>query len=98
MPKSNSYRTWIYFLPALHLCGCIVIAFGHFQSGWEYLTFYIDYPISIFITSLLYSFDHPLVLFGIIGTLWWSLLSWLVIKLVGKLGSVIHNDRSSMPS
>jgi hypothetical protein len=43
-------------------------------AGWQYLTV-ADAPASALIIALLYNFDHPLILFGVIGTLWWYLLS-----------------------
>ena len=82
---------WTYLLPLLHLCACFIIVLGNFESGWEYLTFYVDYPISIFIMSALYTFDHPLVLFGTVGTIWWYVLSWLV----ARVGSTVRRTRDS---
>jgi len=83
--KSKFRSKWIHLLPLLHLCACFAIILGNFESAWEYLIFYIDYPISVFVVSALYSFDHPLILFGIMGTLWWYLLSWLAITWGGRL-------------
>jgi hypothetical protein len=73
MSQSISHRNFLY-LPLLHLCVCVIIALARLSSGWEYLT-KVDFPISVFIVSAMYSFDHPLILFGIIGTFWWYLLS-----------------------
>jgi hypothetical protein len=80
---------WIYLLPIIHLCACFVIALARIGSGWEYLI-KIDYPISVFVVSALFSFDHPLILFGTVGTLWWYALSWLAVtwgtRLIAHIG------------
>ena len=64
----------VHLLPFLHLCACIIIALARLESGWEYMMF-VDGPTSVLIVAESYNWDHPLVLFGIIGTLWWYLLS-----------------------
>ena len=38
----------------------------------------VDVPASILVIAMLYDFDHPLILFGAIATLWWFLLSLVV--------------------
>lgn len=38
--------------------------------------------MSVIIVATGYNFDHPLVLFGTLGTLWWYLLSRAVEKTV----------------
>jgi hypothetical protein len=69
------------------------------ESGWEILTFYIDFPISVFILSALYSFNHPLLLFGLFGTVWWYVVNWLVLRWVVRLTKLFsnHNSRMSDP-
>jgi len=76
MPGRTHRIGLIHLLPLLHLCACFVAAFGRLSSGWEYLT-YMDFPVSVLVLSASYSFDHPFILFGAIGTLWWYLLSRL---------------------
>jgi len=44
--------------------------------GWGYLLM-IDIPMSVIIGAIAYSFQHPLILFGTLGTLWWYFLSRL---------------------
>jgi hypothetical protein len=34
-----------------------------------------DIPVSFIVLVVSYNFDHPLILFGIVGTTWWYLLS-----------------------
>jgi len=31
----------------------------------------VDAPMSVVIIAISYNFDHPLLLFGTLGTLWW---------------------------
>jgi hypothetical protein len=74
----------IHFLPFLHLCACLVIAFGNLNSGWDYL-FYIDFPASILPFGLSWYYHHPLIWFAIFGTLWWYFLSRVVEYVFNKL-------------
>jgi hypothetical protein len=52
----------------------MTIGIARLDSAWQYL-FLIDVPMSVIIGAISYNFDHPLLLFGILGTLWWYLLS-----------------------
>jgi hypothetical protein len=52
----------------------MTIGIARLDSAWQYL-FLIDVPMSAIIGAISYNFDHPLLLFGILGTLWWYLLS-----------------------
>jgi hypothetical protein len=65
---------WVYVLPFLHLCICVVIRLAHLDKAWGYM-FLVDIPMSVIILAISYNFDHPLLLFGTLGTLWWYLLS-----------------------
>jgi hypothetical protein len=64
----------VHVLPFLHLCACLTIAFARLESAWQYMML-IDVPMSVVIVAISYNFDHPLLLFGTLGTLWWYLLS-----------------------
>jgi hypothetical protein len=64
----------VHLLPVAHICACLTIALAHLDAGWEFLGL-MDFPASIMVVTLIYDFDHPLILFGIIGTLWWYVLS-----------------------
>lgn len=72
--NSKQPSALVYLLPFLHLCACLVITVARLESAWEYMMF-VDAPASVLIISVSYNFDHPLILFGVIGTLWWYLLS-----------------------
>jgi len=67
-------RALVYVAPILHLCACLTIALLRLESGWHYMTI-VDFPVSILAIALSYNFHHPLILFGVIGTMWWYLLS-----------------------
>ena len=69
---------WIYVLPVLHLFACITIALANLESGVHYLIYiYLDFPFSLVLVMLGWRNDSFLILFAILGTCWWWLLSWL---------------------
>jgi hypothetical protein len=72
--KMRNGHLLVNFLPLLHLCACVVMDLGQVSKGWEYLGV-IDFPASVLVGAIGYNFDHPLVLFGVLGTLWWYFLS-----------------------
>jgi hypothetical protein len=65
---------WVYLLPFIHLGACIVIGLARLDKAWGYMLF-VDVPMSVIIGAISYNFDHPLLLFGTLGTLWWYLIS-----------------------
>jgi hypothetical protein len=74
MTTSRLRVVLIHLLPFVHLCACLTIALARLESGWDYMLF-IDIPVSGLLFGLSYNFNHPLILYGVIGTLWWYLLS-----------------------
>jgi hypothetical protein len=82
----------VHLLPFLHLCACLTIAVAGIGAGWQYMTM-IDAPASVLVIALIYNFNHPLVLFGIIGTLWWYLLSFAVAFCWIRASAAIRNRR-----
>lgn len=64
-------------LPLMHFSACLIIAFKGIQRGWERLVI-IDFPFSILMVGLSFRSDRPLLWFGLLGSLWWLFLSWLV--------------------
>ncbi len=70
----------VHLLPFLHLCACLAITLEGIENGWQYLIL-IDFPISLVGVMMMFRCDgnqiwcHPLIWFGILGTLWWYLLS-----------------------
>jgi hypothetical protein len=73
-------------LPALHLALCAATKLGLLASegswGW-FLVFLVDFPFSIALLPLLKIAD-PLLVFGILGTAWWYLISRFVIYCAGR--------------
>lgn len=65
---------WVHLLPLLHLCVCVFIGLAHLDRAWGYM-FLVDIPMSVIILAISYNFNHPLLLFGTLGTLWWYLIS-----------------------
>jgi len=68
----------VYFLPILHLGACLAIWFGHVNTGWQYLLMF-DFPFSVVLAGLMFRGVNQLLSFGILGTLWWYVLS-LVLR------------------
>ncbi len=83
----------VHTVPFLHLCACMTIGLAHLDSAWQYMML-IDIPMSVVIMAISYDFDHPLLLFGILGTLWWYLLSrgaeiaFRVLRQMGRRAAV----------
>ncbi len=76
-----------FVLPALHLLLCIATRTGLLPSegSWAwFLVFLVDFPFSILLLQLLNVVD-PLLVFGILGTLWWYLVSRLLLYCVKRV-------------
>jgi len=72
----------ILVLPILHLCFCFFIQFSHTEGSWGwFLVFLVDIPFSVFLFPL-QNYFSALVCFGVFGTLWWLLVSWLLMRLM----------------
>jgi len=84
----------LHLLPFLHLCACFAIALARLDSGWQYLTM-IDAPASVLVIALIYNFNHPLILFGIVGTVWWYLLSRAAEMIGSRVFATIRNRRAA---
>lgn len=85
-----------YLLPALHLCACLVIAIAKIESGWEQMI-KIDFPFSLLLVALMYAKDHPLLWFGVLGTLWWFFLPWFFWYVLTNYPSRTPRARESQP-
>jgi len=64
----------VYVLPFLHLGACVAIWVGHVDTGWQKLII-ADFPFSIVLVGLMFRDVNPLLNFGVLGTLWWYVLS-----------------------
>jgi hypothetical protein len=76
-------------LPALHVVVCVATEARLLASegswGW-FLVFLIDFPFSLMLLPLLNPID-PLLVFGILGTAWWYLISRLGMYWAGRIFS-----------
>ena len=90
MTDSNCAR-WesylVYLLPVLHLVGCVPILP---TRNLQYITL-ADFPVSIIFVLFAYQGVDPVILFltiGVVGTLWWYLLSlglrWIVRSIANQ--------------
>jgi len=56
---------------------------GKRYAGLEWLHIaWLDFPVSIRLVPLAWHYGYPLWWFGIIGTAWWYLLSWLLLTVI----------------
>src|ERR1700691_6172687 len=89
---------WIYFLPILHFCACLMSTLRYFVPGLQYLVVIwdfvmrADFPLSLLAYALTPTYA-PLAAIWIVlaGTLWWYLLSRLTEFALIKL------ERNRMP-
>ena len=87
-----AHPDWIYFLPILHFCACLMSTLRFFVPGLQYLgvmwDFVVraDFPISLVADALTPKFA-PLAAIWIVaaGTLWWYLLSRLTEGAINNL-------------
>ncbi len=80
----RAHPDWVYFLPILHFCACLMSTLRFFVPGLQYLSVMWDFvvradvPVSLVVDA---SGPHYSVLAAIwvvvAGTLWWYLLSRL---------------------
>lgn len=77
-------------LPALHACLCVATRGGLLPSegswGW-FVIFLIDFPFSILLLPL-QNIADPLLVFGILGSAWWYLISRLGIYCAKRLSEI----------
>jgi len=86
----RKHSAWVYLLPGLHLCGCLMLPLGYvvhlvipqsdyvFGSVWG-LVIVADLPVSIvaYILAWKYSLLAAIWIF-VAGTLWWYFLSRVI--------------------
>jgi hypothetical protein len=78
----QAHPDWIYFLPILHFCACLMSTLRYFVPGLRYLVVIwdfvmrADFPVSLLAYALTPKYA-PLAAIWIVvaGTLWWYLLS-----------------------
>ena len=77
-----AHPDWIYFLPILHLCACLMSTLRYFVPGLQYLVviwdfvMHADFPISLLAYALTPKYAALAAIWIVLaGTLWWYLLS-----------------------
>jgi hypothetical protein len=64
------------------------------EGSWRWFPVFIaDIPFSILLMFAGYLIPHPLVVFGIGGTLWWYFLSAALAFFVRKLVATLHERK-----
>ena len=92
MPKGIRNIRLVCALPTLHVIACFAVASPVFHSNWEFLV-KLDFPVSVFVVSAIFTYDHPLILFGTIGTVWWGMLGYLFDRWLTRLISLLSRHR-----
>jgi hypothetical protein len=87
----QAHPDWVYFLPILYFCACLMSTLRYFVPGLQYLSVMwdfvvrLDFPISLVAIALTPKFA-PLAAIWIVvvGTLWWYLISRVAETLFNK--------------
>jgi hypothetical protein len=89
----HAHPDWIYFLPILHFCACLMSTLRYFVPGLQYLVvvwdfvMHADFPVSIVAYALTPQFPALAAIWIVVaGTLWWYLLSRAAESLLNKFG------------
>jgi hypothetical protein len=88
----QAHPDWIYFLPILHFCACLMSTLRYFVPGLQYLVIiwefvlHADFPVSL-VAYALAPKHAPLAAIWIVvaGTLWWYLLSHVAESVFNRL-------------
>lgn len=85
----------VFLLPSLHLLACLATEVANsvnMGQGWKYIGL-ADYPVSIVVVGIAWRYHWPpFLLFAVIGTLWWSLLSVAAMFVFDKIRESIKED------
>ena len=88
-------RASVLVLPALYLCLCVGVSVLSLEGSWGwFVPFLTAFPFSVVLLPAL-NVLPPLVVFGVFGTLWWCLLSWLILLLSRRAMRFFRGSRSS---
>jgi len=91
MTMQKSSLLAVRLLPAIHLCACLIIAIA--KLDWWWVIFFIDLPFSVLIAPLPWYNVHAALAYGSLGTIWWYIVSVLIIKLSLREGSRSAQDK-----
>jgi hypothetical protein len=79
----HAHPDWIYFLPTLHFCACLMSTLCFFVPGLQYLSVMwdfvvrVDFPISLLADALGPHYNALAAVWIVVaGTLWWYLISF----------------------
>jgi len=80
--SNSDLNLWIYFLPVLHLCACLISMVGFVIPSLQHLGMVstyimtVDLPISLVAVALVWKHSALATAWiSVVGTLWWYLLS-----------------------
>jgi hypothetical protein len=87
----QAHPDWIYFLPILHFCACLMSTLRYFVPGLQYLVviwefvMHADFPISLLAHALTPKYALLAATWIVVaGTLWWYLLSRLAERAINR--------------
>ena len=87
----QAHPDWIYFLPILHFCACLMSTLRYFVPGLQYLiviwefVMHADLPVSLVAYALTPKYAPLAAIWTVVaGTLWWYVLSRAAEILVSK--------------
>ena len=103
---SRLSKHWVFILPAIHLCTCLVFLFGFIvrvpavqyvaARVWEF-TLLADLPISLVAIGLAWHYGLLATMWiVIVGTLWWYFLSWSARFLLDRLSALREQRPASI--
>jgi hypothetical protein len=88
----QAHPDWIYFLPILHFCACLMSTLHYFVPGLQYLVviweflLHADFPVSLLAYALTPKYAPLAAIWTVVaGTLWWYLLSRIAESVLDKL-------------
>ncbi len=91
MPRAQKRFRWVYFLPVLHLCACLISMIGHVIPELQYLgivwvvIMLVDIPVSALAYVLAWNHGTIAGIWILVaGTLWWCLLGLGIDILVDR--------------
>src|ERR1700691_6754014 len=87
----QAHPDWIYFLPILHFCACLMSTLRYFVPGLQYLVviwefvMHADFPVSLVAYALTPKYAPLAAIWTVVaGTLWWYVLSRAAEILVSR--------------
>jgi hypothetical protein len=87
----QAHPDWIYFLPILHFCACLMSTLRYFVPGLQYLiviwefVMHADLPESLVAYALTPKYAPLAAIWTVVaGTLWWYVLSRAAEILVSR--------------